>query len=118
LSIVFGTPTAGYRTLVEARRNAERVLAADRDERVDVLESSADSVDAAVELVRVRARGADDSAAAGEDPGDLRRAERLEELLDHSAPPLPDADHRGRAPTSAARPRGSPRSGRDSRRRR
>ena len=57
---------------VEPGSDAERVLAADRDERIELLERSADRLDAAVELVRVRARRADDRAAAREDPGDLR----------------------------------------------
>ena len=50
MSIVFGTPTTGKRVLLEeARRDAERVLAADGDERVeplarDVLEHELDAV--------------------------------------------------------------------------
>ena len=94
---------------MEAGGDAEGVLAADRDERVDLLECRPDGVDAAVELVRVRARGADDRAAARQDPGDLRAAERLEELLDHAAPALADADH-----LVAVRPR-APRDGADDR---
>ena len=49
---------------VELRGDAERVLAADRDERVELLEGLADAFDAALELVGVRPRGADDRAAA------------------------------------------------------
>src|SRR5581483_4014648 len=41
----------------------------------------------------VRPRRADDRAAAGQDPGDLRPAERLEGRLDHSAPAVAHADH-------------------------
>ena len=65
---------------VEPRRDAERVLAADRDERVELLalEGREHPLDAALDLVRVRARGAEDRAAAREDPGDVaaRRAAR------------------------------------------
>jgi len=78
---------------MEAGRDTQRVLAADRDERIDLLERCANRVDASVDLVRVRARGADDRPAAREDPRDLRPAERLEQLLDHPAPTLADADH-------------------------
>src|SRR5439155_8105059 len=51
--------------LVQPRSDAERVLTADRDEGVELgrLERSQYSLDAAVELERVRARGADDRAA-------------------------------------------------------
>ncbi len=72
--------------------NAERVLAADRDERVDLLERLLDPLDAAVELVRVRAGGADDRAALRQDPGDLVIAERLQVPVDHPAPAVQDAD--------------------------
>src|SRR5581483_6885570 len=78
---------------VETRRDAQGVLAADRDERVDVFEGRTYRVDAAVDLVRVRAGRPDDRAAPRQDPGDLRCAERLEVLLDHPAPALADADH-------------------------
>ena len=53
---------------VEPGRDAERVLAADRDQRVDLLERALDAFDAALELVRVRARRADDRAALVQDP--------------------------------------------------
>ncbi len=61
---------------VQPGRDAERVLAADRDQPVEPLEVVADAIEPAVDLVRVRARGAQDRAAAREDPGDrpARRA--------------------------------------------
>ena len=62
----------------QACRDAERVLAADRDERVEARgrEVLQHPLDAALELVRVRPARADDRAAAREDPRDLARAER------------------------------------------
>jgi hypothetical protein len=39
---------------VEPGRDAERVLAADRDERIELLERAPDAVDAALALPRVR----------------------------------------------------------------
>ena len=50
-------------------------------------------LDAALELVRVRPRRAEDRAAAREDPGDLARPERLDDALDEPAPALAHADH-------------------------
>src|SRR5207248_10999597 len=77
---------------VQLRRDTERVLAADRDERVELLERGAHRVDAAVDLVRVRAGRADDRAAAPQDPRHLLTAQRLEQLLDHPAPAFAHAD--------------------------
>ena len=80
---------------VEPRRDAERVLAADRDERVEplVLEGREHLLDAALELVRVRARRAEDRAAAREDSGDVAAAERLDDPFDQPAPALAHAEH-------------------------
>src|SRR5207253_8597752 len=80
---------------VQARRHAQRVLAADRDERVEpfgakVLE---DALDAVVEPERVRPRRAYDRPPAREEPRHLARPERREEPLDEPAPALEDADH-------------------------
>ena len=89
---------------VQPRGDAERVLAADRDERVEARRArsvSSTALDAAVELVRVRPRRAEDRAAARQDPGDLARAERLERSLDEPAPALAHADTR--APRSSER---------------
>src|SRR5579885_3466160 len=85
---------------VQPGSHAERVLAADRHQGVELPERGQHAVHAAVHLVRVRARRADDRAAAREDPRDLLRPERLEELLDHPAPALAHADD-----VVAARPR-------------
>ena len=82
MSIVFGTPTSGSSLLGEQpRRHAERVLAADGDERVQpaVAEVLQHPLDAAFELERVRAARADDRAAARQDPRHLLRAEILED---------------------------------------
>ena len=93
--------------VVEPCGDAERVLAADRDERVELLEGRLDRIDAALDLVRVRPRRADDRAAPRQDPRDLARPERLEELLDHPAPALTHADHLVPArPATGARRRG------------
>src|SRR5207302_5127092 len=85
--------------LEETRRDSERVLAADRDQRVESgsLEGLKDAVDAAVELVRVRSRRPENRSAARQDPRDLPRAERLQLLLDESAPPVAPTDHAARA---------------------
>jgi len=62
----------------QALRDAEGVLAADRDQRVDALvgQDLLDLLDAALDLVRVGARGPQDGAAAGEDVLDVVEAER------------------------------------------
>src|SRR5262249_60259959 len=57
------------------------------------LECVQDAADAAVELVGVRPRGAEDGSSAGQDPRDLARPERLELVLDQPSPPVPDADN-------------------------
>ena len=78
---------------MESRGDAERVLAADRDEGVQVLrEVRENALDAALDPVGVGTAGADDRPAAGQDAGDLSRAERLEVLLDQPPPACPDAD--------------------------
>jgi hypothetical protein len=72
LSIVFGTPTTDA-VLVELGGDAEGVLAADRDERVDPCSARLALIrlDAALDLERVGARGAEDGAAAGQDAAHL-----------------------------------------------
>ena len=81
--------------LEEPRGDAERVLAADGDERVEPLrcEVLEHALDAVLELVRVRPRRAEDRAAARQDPRDRAVVERLELALDEPAPALADADH-------------------------
>ena len=76
----------------EPRGHAERILAADRHERVELLERLAHAVDAAVELVGVRARRADDRPALVQDPRDLVPAERLQVRVDHPAPAVQHAN--------------------------
>jgi hypothetical protein len=78
---------------VQARGDAERVLAADGDERIEPLrEGCQHPVDAALDLVRVRPARADDRSAAREDAGDLARPERLEVVLDQPPPAGADPD--------------------------
>src|SRR5262249_56557972 len=62
-------------------------------------------VDAALDLERIRPRGADDRAAAREDPGDLAGPERLEASVDEPGPALADADHLVAARLRATRDR-------------
>ena len=81
--------------LEEPRGDAERVLAADGDEaveplRLDVLE---DALDAVLELVRVRARGAENRAPRGRIPEIARLSSGSELALDEPAPALAHADH-------------------------
>src|SRR5262249_17699987 len=79
---------------VQTCGDAERVLAADRNERVEapVAEVPEHALDASLELEGVRAARADDPAPAREDPRYLRRAEILEDRLDETAPALPYRD--------------------------
>ena len=65
--MVFGTPTTPMPSSVSRLATPERVLAADRDERVDAepVRLVADRVDPAVELVGVGPGRAEDGAAAG-----------------------------------------------------
>src|SRR5262249_29035711 len=76
--------------LREARRHAERVLAADREQGVDseLMQIGPDAVDAAVDLQRVGARGTQDGSAAGQDAAYLGYAERTAEALEWSLPPV------------------------------
>src|SRR5207237_6698878 len=78
---------------IQPRRDAERVLAADRDEHVElaVEEVLHDLLDC-FELERVGTAGADDRPAARQDPRDLRGAEVLEDRLDEAAPAFAHAD--------------------------
>src|SRR5205085_10506481 len=79
---------------IELRGYAESVLAADRDERFEAgaFEVRAHPLDAAVELVGIRAGGAEDRAAAGEQSRDLSRAKGLREPVHEPAPALADAE--------------------------
>ena len=74
--------------------DAEGVLAADRDQRVDPVgrEVVLDPLDAAVDLERVGARGLQDRAAARQDAADLVDAERGGQVLQRPAPAVEEAD--------------------------
>ena len=79
---------------VQARRDAERVLAADRDERVELRGSKVleNVVDTAVEPEGIRTRRPDDRSAARKQSRDLARTERLEQSIDEPTPSFADAE--------------------------
>jgi hypothetical protein len=82
--------------VVEAGGGAERVLAADRDQRVEVepRERLADPVGPVVTLERVRARGAEDRPAARQDPARRLDRQLVVGALERAAPAVAEADDR------------------------
>ena len=74
--------------------DAERVLAADRDQRVDPLlgEHGLELLQAALLLVRVRPRGPEDRAAAVEDPARVLVGERGAIARQHAGPAVAEAE--------------------------
>ena len=78
----------------ELRRHAERVLATDRDERVDaqIGEVRLDLLDAAVDLERVRPGRAEDRAATRQDAPDFGDVERLRHTFERPAPTVAETD--------------------------
>jgi hypothetical protein len=79
--------------VVESGSDAEGVLSADRDERVEPVEVPQYALDPAVALVRIGSRRAEDRSAAGQDARDRSRVEWLERRFDQPPPPLANADH-------------------------
>jgi hypothetical protein len=75
-------------------RHAERVLAADRDQRVDraLGQVVLDPLDAALDRERVRAARAEDGPAAREDPPHLGDAELHGHTLEGTLPAVAEAD--------------------------
>ncbi len=73
--------------------DAEGVLAADRDQRVDAQagEVRLDLLDAAVDLERVGTGRAEDGTAARQDAADLGHPERLGQPLQRATPAVPEA---------------------------
>ena len=107
LSMVLGTPTTRTPSSVEPRGDAEGVLAADRDERVDpgALEVLPDPLDPAVDLERVGARRAEDRAAAWQDAARTSATpERHGQPLERAPPAVAEADEL--VPVARARPCG------------
>ena len=102
-----GRRRRGSRARRQPLRDAERVLAADRDERVEALgrEVLEYAVDAASTLYGFRARRAEDRPASREEPGDLARAERRVLPVDEPPPALANTDHLVAAGERAARDR-------------
>ena len=80
---------------VEGRCDPQRVLAADRHERVEPLgrEVREHRFDAALDLGRVRPRGAEDRPATRQEAGDVLALERREDPVDEPAPPFTHGDH-------------------------
>ena len=80
---------------MEACGNPERVLASDRDERIELrlAEVAQHGLDSPVYLVRIGSRRAEDRAAAREYSRDLAPSERSEDPLGQSLPPVADRDH-------------------------
>ena len=74
--------------------DAEGVLAADRDERVDLVlgEVLLDAADAVLLLEGIGARGAEDGAAAGQDAAHGGDVERDGVAFERTAPAVPEAD--------------------------
>src|SRR5438874_100625 len=107
---------------MELRRDAERVLAADRHERVEplALEVPEHCLDG-IRRVRVRARGPEDRAPARQEPGRLPWPQRQELRLDEPAPPRADPDHLvpaleappGNRANNSVQPRTVPAAGKD-----
>jgi hypothetical protein len=89
-----GHPEDGDAVRVQPRGGAERVLAADGDEPVDV--ERAQRVphpgDTVLALVGVRARGAQDRPAARQDASSRVDGELDVGLLEHAAPPVEEAE--------------------------
>ena len=75
-------------------RHALRVVAADGDERVEIvgLDGGEALVDAAFHLARIGARGAQDGAAEVQDAGDRIGVQRPGLVLHHAAPAFEEAD--------------------------
>ena len=89
----------GYADHVDAEvgelgRDAEGVLAADRDQRVHAVagEVVLDPLDAALDLERVGPAGAEDGAAARQDAAHLRHAELHGQALERALPAVAVAD--------------------------
>ena len=81
---------------MELRRHAQRVVAADRYERVDAVvpQRFDDALDAVPLLGGVRARGAENRTAQRQDAADVRRCELVDEaLLQAARPAVLDAAH-------------------------
>ena len=94
LSIVFGHADHVHALAGQPVGHAERVLAADGDERVDAVlgERGPHLLGAAVDLVRVGARRAEDRAAPRQGAAQLLDAERDRAALEHALPAVEEAD--------------------------
>ena len=90
---------------VQQQRHAERVLAADRDQRADAaaLQRRADRLEAAHAVgERIGARGAEDRAAAGEDANGALQVELDRLILQHPRPAVAEAEEAVLAARKAA----------------
>ena len=106
LSIVFGTPITGRPcSTVQPCRDPERVLAADGDQGVELLERLTHGVDASLHAERVRAARVQDRPAARQDARDGLEVERAKEPFDEPAPAAQHADRLGVVVDEAVRRR-------------
>ncbi len=80
--------------LVQLRRDPERVLPADRDQRVhpEVLQVALDPLDAVLDRERVRPRRAQDRAAAGQQAADRGDVQRHGHGLERAAPAVAEPE--------------------------
>ena len=94
LSMVLGTPTRWHAVLAQEERDGLRVVAAEGDERVDLvgLENFLHLLDAAGNLLHVGARGVKDGAALQLNAVDGFEGERDEVVVEHAAPAVQEAD--------------------------
>ena len=94
LSMVLGTPTAGHAVFAEEEGDGLRVVAAEGDEGVDLveLEDFLHLLDAAGNLLHVGARGVEDGAALQLDAVDVFKGERNEVVVEHAPPAIEEAD--------------------------
>ena len=93
LSIVFGTPTTGMPSSCSLPGDAERVLAADRDQGVEALglHRRLDLVQAVLDLVDVGAGRSEDRPAAVQDPARGGEVERHRVVVQDAGPAVAEA---------------------------
>jgi hypothetical protein len=88
------SPPIGISASMPSRGDAEGVLAADRDQRLDAqpVQRREHAFDAALDAVGVRARRTEHRAAARQDPADGVQVQRHRVALEHPSPAVPEPD--------------------------